>query len=146
MNKLAHNAIKQLRESKGLTQAQLAEQLGVSYQAVSTWENGIKVPRMGIIEKLSKFFDVPKSCILGWESKETAFNSRDERDIQKSLDHILSTLEEEQSALLFDGEPLDNETKELLIASLERSIRMAKAMAKEKYTPEKYKKYGKGHQ
>ena len=141
-----HNAIKQLRESRGLTQAQLAEQLGVSYQAVSTWENGLKMPRMGVIEKLSDFFGVPKSQIMGWEPQESSFNARDERDIQKSLDHVLSALEGEQGALLFDGEPLDDETKELLIASLERSIRMAKAMAKEKYTPEKYKSHGKNHQ
>ncbi len=120
--------------------------MGVSYQAVSTWENGLKMPRMGVIEKLSDFFGVPKSQIMGWEPQESSFNARDERDIQKSLDHVLSALEGEQGALLFDGEPLDDETKELLIASLERSIRMAKAMAKEKYTPEKYKSHGKNHQ
>lgn len=140
------NMIKQLRESRGLTQAQLAEQLGVSYQAVSTWENGLKTPRVGVIEKLADFFGVSKSQIMGWEPQQTAFNARDERDIQKSLDHVLASLEGEQGALLFDGEPLDDETKELLIASLERSIRMAKAMAKEKYTPEKYRRNGKNHQ
>ena len=40
---------------------------------------------------------------------------------------------------MFDGEPLDDETRELLIASLERTIRQAKILAKEKYTPKKYK-------
>ena len=33
-------AIKRLREEKGLTQAQLAERIGVSDKAVSKWETG----------------------------------------------------------------------------------------------------------
>lgn len=135
------NNIRKLRESRGLTQMQLAEHLGVSFQAVSTWEKGIKVPRSGALEKLAKFFGVSRAEVMGWE-EQPHFTSRDERDIQKSLDQVLTALESSQQALLFDGEPLDDETKELLIASLERSIRMAKAMAKEKYTPEKYKNHG----
>ena len=111
------NNIKSLREARHLTQAQLAEQLGVSYQAVSAWENGLKTPRVGMLEKLSQIFQV---------SKEAA------QDIQKSLDHILSTLENEQAALLFDGRPLDDETKKLLIASLAHSIQMAKIVTEEK--------------
>ena len=39
---------------------------------------------------------------------------------------------------MFFGEPLDNTTKELLRASLENSIRIAKINAK-KFTPKKYK-------
>ena len=45
-----------------------------------------------------------------------------------------------QDGLMFSGEPLDEETKELLKASLENSIRIAKINAKEKFTPKKYRK------
>ena len=47
---------------------------------------------------------------------------------------------ENDEALMFDGEPveMDKETKELLKASLENSIRLAKTLAKKKYTPKKY--------
>ncbi|MCS4474814.1 hypothetical protein JQ032_00975 [Clostridium botulinum] len=41
---------------------------------------------------------------------------------------------------MFDGEPIDDETRELLRISLENSMRLAKEIAKKKYTPKKYKK------
>lgn len=125
------NNIKSLREARHLTQAQLAEQLGVSYQAVSAWENGLKTPRVGMLEKLSQIFQVSKAQVMGWEEADSAKEAA--QDIQKSLDHILSTLENEQAALLFDGRPLDEETKKLLIASLEHSIQMAKIVTEEKH-------------
>lgn len=56
--------IKRLRESRGLTQAQLGDAVGVSDKAVSTWESGKREPRMGVVEKLAVFFNVPKSVLL----------------------------------------------------------------------------------
>lgn len=53
--------IRQLRESRGLLQSELAEIVGVSDKAVSSWENGTRIPRMGPIEKLAAYFQVPKS-------------------------------------------------------------------------------------
>lgn len=58
-------SIKRLRESKNLTQEQFGKIAGVSSMAVSQWENGRAVPRMGAIQKLSDFFGVPKSEIMG---------------------------------------------------------------------------------
>ena len=41
---------------------------------------------------------------------------------------------------MFDGEPIDEHTKEMIRISLENSMRMAKQLAKQKFTPNKYKK------
>lgn len=76
------------------------------------------------------------------EEKTVELNPRDERDIAKRLDNTLSDLEDTQSALMFYGEPLDDETRELLKASLENSIRIAKINAKQKFTPKKYRTNG----
>lgn len=63
-------AIKTLRESHGLTQAQFGNLVGVSDKAVSTWENGLKQPRMGVVQKISDYFNIPKSALLdGGESE-----------------------------------------------------------------------------
>lgn len=56
--------IKRLRESHGLNQAEFGAIAGVSDKAVSTWEKGIKAPRMGAIQKISDYFGIPKSEIV----------------------------------------------------------------------------------
>ena len=52
--------IKRLRESAGLTQAELGKLAGASDKAVSTWENDTRVPRMGSIQKNSRLFRCDK--------------------------------------------------------------------------------------
>lgn len=50
--------IKRLRKRNAWTQTQLADKLSVSKQTVSNWETGIKVPRMGSLQKLANVFNV----------------------------------------------------------------------------------------
>ena len=45
--------IKQLRQQKNLTQEQVAEKLGVSYQAVSKWENNANTPDIALLPKIA---------------------------------------------------------------------------------------------
>lgn len=48
--------IQQLRKARGLSQEKLAEQLGVSRQAVTKWENGQSTPDVDKIILMSDFF------------------------------------------------------------------------------------------
>lgn len=50
--------IAELRKSHSLTQEQLADKMGISYQAVSKWENGVACPDIMFLPKLAKIFDV----------------------------------------------------------------------------------------
>ena len=52
--------IKLLREQYGLSQKELGQIAGVSDKAVSTWEQGIKEPRMGAIQKIADHFGIQK--------------------------------------------------------------------------------------
>jgi transcriptional regulator with XRE-family HTH domain len=64
---------------------------------------------------------------------------REQRDIAKELEQLMASLDS-NNALAFDGEPLTEEDKELLRASLEHSLRTARIVAKQKFTPKKYRK------
>lgn len=54
-----------LREEHQLTQAELAEKLHISRQAVSRWENGETVPNTETLKLLSHAFDVSINTLLG---------------------------------------------------------------------------------
>ena len=56
--------IQVLRSRHGLSQRELANIAGVSDKAVSTWELGKKVPRMGAIQKMADYFGIRKSDII----------------------------------------------------------------------------------
>ena len=60
--------IKELRKKNNLTQADLAKKYGVTYQAVSKWENGINLPDIALLKEMSKDFNVNIEDIL--EGKE----------------------------------------------------------------------------
>lgn len=47
-----------LRRKSGLSQEQLAEQIGVSRQAISKWEGGLSTPELDKLKALSEFFQV----------------------------------------------------------------------------------------
>lgn len=64
MYKIGEN-IKKLRNEAGMSQDQLAEKLEKTRSAVSQYESGKIVPRMGVIEDLAAIFNVSKSVIIG---------------------------------------------------------------------------------
>ena len=59
------DVLQKLRESRGMTQAELAEKLFVTRQAVSRWENGETIPSTDTLKLLSKIFDVSINTLLG---------------------------------------------------------------------------------
>lgn len=62
--------IRELRISKNMTQMNLADELGVSYQAVSNWERGNSMPDISKLEDLSRIFSCTIDELLG-ASRET---------------------------------------------------------------------------
>lgn len=58
------NLIKQIRKNNNLTQKQLADKYGVTYQAVSKWENGKNIPDISLIKQMSKDFNIDIEDIL----------------------------------------------------------------------------------
>ena len=57
--------IKKLRKGRGFTQEELAERLGVTYQAISKWENDSGMPDISQIVPLATIFDVSTDFLFG---------------------------------------------------------------------------------
>ncbi len=64
------NRICELRRKAGLTQAQLAEAVGVTNKAVSKWENGRAKPTTDALRKLSAVLLVPVEKLLELEKSD----------------------------------------------------------------------------
>lgn len=130
-----------LLNKQNKTKASMAQALGVSRSAISQWEKNGTDPTFEQCTVLASFFDVPLGYLMTGKEKEwePTFTEKDERDVQKELEKTLNALQND-TGLMFDGEVLDDETRELLEASLEHAIRTAKITAKKKFTPNKYRK------
>ena len=59
--------IKKIRKNNNLTQKELADKYGVTYQAVSKWENGINMPDTLLLKQISKDFKVSLDDIFEGE-------------------------------------------------------------------------------
>ena len=63
--------IKTLREQAGLTQAEVARQLGISRAGVNAWEMGLSVPSTPYVVELAKKFGVSTDYLRGMEDTAT---------------------------------------------------------------------------
>lgn len=56
--------IKRLREEHNMSQKEFGKIADASDKAVSSWERGERIPRMGAIEKIANHFGIQKSDII----------------------------------------------------------------------------------
>ncbi len=78
--------LRYLRKQKGVTQEGLAEQLHVSFQTVSKWENGITMPDIEMLPILADYFEISIDELLGY-----SFSNREIR--KKSMVEKAHSLE-----------------------------------------------------
>lgn len=58
------NKLKEIRNRKGISQQQLADELNISRSVVAKWETGLALPSDENLELLSKYFEVPKEELI----------------------------------------------------------------------------------
>ena len=63
--------IKNLRRKRGMTQEQLAEFVGISFQAISKWECGIALPDITLVPRLAQIFGTTTDELFDYHSSET---------------------------------------------------------------------------
>lgn len=108
------NQIKSLRLSKGLTQEALAEQLGVTAQAVSKWERNAALPDIGMLPQLSVLFGVTIDQLFAIPDEDRLDRIQNMLWDERVLDPVL--VEREKAFLLEKArrEPENGRPHELL--------------------------------
>ena len=74
--------LRQYRNQMGLTQQELADQVGVSFRTIQSWERDETYPNASHLFKLCQIFKTDPNTLIGWydefPQQENAENSKDE--------------------------------------------------------------------
>lgn len=117
MQKFSDN-LKRFRKQKKLTQEELATKIGVIRATYWAYEKGSIMPPYDKLEQLADIFGISIDELMGRET--------DKSDISDDLSKLIRKLEKENQ--IYDGELLNDQTRELLIVSLENSLKLLRIM------------------
>ena len=134
--------VKQLSDERGENLKTVATKLGFSENALYKWKT--QSPKSEALQKVADYFDVSTDYLLGRTDKKRYYDltEKDERDISKKLEEMIKGIKDGGSYAAFDGvsiDDLDEEDKELLLSAFENTLRVSKRVAKQKFTPKKYR-------
>lgn len=138
----AFDRLKSLCDEQGISVNTLEEKLGIGKNSLYSWKKN--TPKGTNLVKVADYFDVSTDYLLGRTEKKRYYEltEKDERDIQKQLQKMIDGLNSKDGYAAFDGQDLSDlneEDRELLIASMENTLRLTKRLAKQKFTPKKYR-------
>lgn len=80
------NRLKSLRKEVGLSQGELAEEVGVSYRTIQNWENGVNQIKPDKAQLLADYFYVDVAYLLGF----SPFRNRQEEDFYYTTGYPIS--------------------------------------------------------
>lgn len=104
---MLHIRLRELRDFKGLTQAEVAKVLQITREAYSMYESNKRQMNYESLCILAKFFDVTTDYLLGHESKDIILLSESEKGIitkyrgldERGKQNIIAILDIENSRL-----------------------------------------------
>ena len=125
--------LKDIRESKNLTQEELANLSGVSARSIQRYESGASRPRVEATEKIAKAQNVSVNEILGSDDMLIAqagekYGTRGAKQAQELMNEITG---------LFAGGEMAEEDMDIMLKAIQEAYWLAKDKNK-KYTPKKH--------
>lgn len=104
----------ELRKKRGLSQQQLAEQLGLSTSAIGMYERGKREPSHETLREICNFFDVSTDYLLGFEDEDFP-------DSDTIADAVMKQLID-QNALMFHATGLSPEDCERIYEVIHEGV------------------------
>ena len=80
--------LKELRLKKGYSQVKLHHLVGVSSSSIEAYEQGVRIPSLPVIYKLSEVLDCSIDCLVGKEKEIDKYYSLTEDDKEKIIKEI----------------------------------------------------------
>ena len=125
--------LKQLREERGMTQAQLAKESGVSSRMIQRYESGSYRPRLAAAEQIAKALNVTANQLLGTDGMLVAqaaeqYGARGAKQAEQLTAEVTG---------LFAGGELAQDDMDIMMQAIQDAYWIAKKKNK-KYTPKKY--------
>lgn len=114
------NNFKKIRQSHGLTQAQMAGKLGVSPSTIGMYEQGRRTPDSSMLKRICSLYNVSIDYLLGIE----VCDEGKEKSVDDFIDELTYTLRA-QKGLMFNGKPITRQDKEKIV----EAIKVATAVA-----------------
>jgi transcriptional regulator with XRE-family HTH domain len=132
--------IKEQRKKAGVLQEDVAKSLGVSKRTLISYEGGGSYPKdRAIYSKLAEFFNVDVNYFL--TEDEEFLTLAAENYGKRGQDQANMILE--QTAALFAGGELSETDQIAFLHDMQALFLKSKEIAREKFTPNKYRKSGK---
>ena len=91
----------ELRNTRGISQADLAEAMGVSRQSVSKWETGASTPDLEKLVKLAEYFQLSLDQLVKGEMTENGEQEKTEKGIISEASRPVSQRTKAQSVGIF---------------------------------------------
>lgn len=145
--------LKEIMKDNNQNLTTLAERVKMTPATISRYSTGKMAPKITTVEVIAREFNINPAWLMGYDvskyltddkvvkERPTYYEltEKDHKDIAKELERMLDGLDSNSGFAAFDGEPLDEATRMVLKDSLERSMQLAKQIAKKKFTPKKYR-------
>ena len=150
--------VREFRQSHGMTMQEFADLASLSKGYISMLEKGRNprndlpiTPSIDTYAKIARAMNMTAEELLAKAKGEDVaipapaaepmgLTARDERDIERRLDAIMNDLSPGSGLAFYDGKELTEKERDLLRISLKNSMELVRSMAKERFTPKKYKK------
>lgn len=87
-DKINMTNLKELRLKKGYSQVKLQHLVGVSTSSIEAYEQGVRIPSLPVIYKLSEVLDCSIDCLVGKEKDIDKYYSLTEEDKEKIIKEI----------------------------------------------------------
>lgn len=94
--------LKKIRNKKGLTQAEVAAKLGITYQAYAHYETGRRQPDPEMLLKMANLFGVSTDYLLGRDETPTLTIPKTLTDTQIAFTEGIKDLDDEALQQLAD--------------------------------------------